>query len=93
MRELCVDWAEQMGKQSEIGVAPPYHYSILVDEMDVGGFACESYGVCVTMADGSARTAIPNITISVSRIDELMELLMRNKVGPISLKDAVDDWL
>ena len=93
MRELCVDWTEQVGSVGGVGERPPFRYSILVDEMDVSGLFCESYGVCVAMDDGSERAAIPNLTISVSRIDALMELLMRNKVGPTTLRDVVADWL
>ena len=92
MRELQICEGESGGAAST-GTLPVFRYSILVDELEVDGFSCESYGVCVANADGSGREAIPNLTISVSRIDALMELLMRNQVGPIPLRDVVDDWL
>ena len=44
------------------------------------------------MLDGE-EAAIPHITIDISRIDELVELLRRNEVTPIALRDVVDDWL
>ncbi|MDE6107838.1 MAG: hypothetical protein K2F83_04085, partial [Oscillospiraceae bacterium] len=35
----------------------------------------------------------PNITVSIPRIDELVDLLVRNQVSPTHLRDVVDDWL
>ena len=35
----------------------------------------------------------PNITVSVERIDQLLELLRRNCVSPVTLRDVVLDWL
>ena len=37
--------------------------------------------------------AVPGITTSALRIDELMTLLVEHGVGPASLRDVVDDWL
>lgn len=70
-----------------------YDYSILIEVVDTGNFVCESYGACVTSRSSGARVAIPNITVSPSRIDELMRLLVRNQVGPVQLRDVIDDWL
>ena len=38
-------------------------------------------------------TAIPSITTSATRIDELMTLLVDNRVGPAGLSDVIADWL
>ena len=35
----------------------------------------------------------PDLTVSVRRIDELMELLVRNGVTPAGLGDVIQDWL
>lgn len=82
MRELLVESPRDCG----------YRYVILVDEMTVGGMSCESYGVRVTGPDGECAE-IPNITVSAGRIDELVDLLRRNQVSPVTLRDVVDDWL
>lgn len=82
MRELLVESPRDCG----------YRYVILVDEMTVGGMSCESYGVRVTGPDGECAE-IPNITVSAGRIDELVDLLRRNQVTPVTLRDVVDDWL
>lgn len=41
MRELVVCTKQVEGEE---GDAVRYRYSILIDEMDVGPFSCESYG-------------------------------------------------
>ena len=35
----------------------------------------------------------PGITTSASRIDQLITLLVDNRVGPSGLSDVVADWL
>ncbi len=54
--------------------------------------SCESYGVGIRGGDGE-MARVPDITISIPRIDELMELLVRNVVTPCTLRDVVEDWL
>lgn len=81
-----LELTDQAGKQRR------YDYSIVIDEMDVGPFACESYGVKVAEKGGEA-VSIPNLTCSADRIDELSELLLRNGVTPATLEDVVQDWL
>ena len=83
MRELKLDLFSLYPDQKDTG---PYDYSILVDEVDVGAFSCESYGVAVTSRLTGERDHVPNITVSVPRIDALMDLLVRNQVGPIHLR-------
>ncbi len=89
MRELLVS----SGAQGEDGSRRECDYYIIVDEMEIDGApACESYGIKVVGWDGE-EAVIPHITISIPRIDELVELLQRNGVTPVTLRDVVDDWL
>ena len=68
-------------------------YYILVDELELGqGMLCESYGVKVTAPDGE-EASVRNITVRPERIDRLLELLQRNQVPPVALRDVIDDWL
>lgn len=69
-----------------------FHYFLTVDLVETGRFCCEDYGVRIT-EDKGASAAIPSITTSASRIDELMTLLVDNRVGPAGLEDVVADWL
>ena len=78
MRELfleSVELADQSGRLRR------YDYSILIGEMDVGAYACESYGIKVA-EQGGEQALVENITCSSSRIDELSGLLERNSVTP-----------
>ena len=82
MKELLLESPEGCG----------YRYAILVDEMAVGGLCCESYGIKVTGPGGDGQ-GVPNITVGAGRIDELAELVCRNQVSPVTLRDVVEDWL
>ena len=89
MRELYLDTVELT---DPAGAVRRFDYSILIGEMDVGHYACESYGVKVA-EQGGAQASVENITCSASRIDELSGLLVRNGVTPATLGDVVLDWL
>ena len=89
MRELFLETVE-LTDQS--GAVRRFDYFILIGEMDVGAYACESYGVKVA-EQGGQQACVENITCSASRIDELSSLLTRGGVTPAALKDVVSDWL
>lgn len=89
MRELFLETVELA---DQAGAVRRFDYSILVGEMDVGAYACESYGVKVA-EQGGEQARVENITCSASRIDELSGLLVRNGVTPAALNDVVSDWL
>ena len=89
MRELFLESVELADPS---GAIRRFDYSILIGEMDVGAYACESYGVKVA-EQGGEQASVENITCSASRIDELSGLLVRNGVTPAALRDVVLDWL
>lgn len=89
MRELFLETVELTDQN---GAVRRFDYSILIGEMDVGPYACESYGVRIS-EQGGGQASVPNITCSASRIDELSGLLARNGVTPAALRDVVLDWL
>lgn len=89
MRELFLETVELA---DQTGAIRRYDYSILIGEMDVGPYACESYGIRIS-EQGGGQASVPNITCSASRIDELSGLLVRNGVTPAALRDVVLDWL
>ncbi|MBD5084630.1 MAG: hypothetical protein HDT33_06100 [Clostridiales bacterium] len=89
MRELFLETVELADQN---GAVRRFDYSILIGEMDVGPYACESYGVRIS-EQGGGQASVPNITCSASRIDELSGLLVRNGVTPTTLRDVVLDWL
>ena len=77
----------------ESGTAREYDYYITIDEMPVGDYACESYGLRITRRDGAEEAEVHNITCSISRIDELCELVLSGGVTPLNLQDVVSYWL
>lgn len=89
MRELFL---KTLDLPDETGVLRSYDYSILIDEMDVGPFSCESYGIRVAERGGTEALA-PHVTCSAARIDELSDLVVRNAVTPTTLNDVLSDWL
>lgn len=90
MREYKLD---QRSLYPDLPEPLTYDYAVLVDEVAAGSFFCESYGAKITSRLSGESAAVGNITILASRIDELMELLVRNQVSPTHLRDVVDDWL
>lgn len=89
MRELFL---KTLDLPDETGTLRSYDYSILIDEMDVGLYACESYGIRVAER-GGAEASVPHVTCSAARIDELSDLVVRNAVTPTTLNDVLSDWL
>lgn len=79
-------WADELGRERR------FHYYLTVDEIETEQFCCEDYGVRIAEEAGDSA-AIPSITTSALRIDELMSLLVEHQVGPSGLADVVADWL
>lgn len=69
-----------------------FHYFLTIDQEETPHFSCENYGVRVA-EEGGEETSIAAITTSAARIDELLTLLVDNRVGPAGLSDVVSDWL
>lgn len=63
-------------------------YYLLEEEPEGGG---TSYGVGVELEGESA--AVPGLSPSRRRVEELAERLVRGTVTPVALRDVVDDWL
>lgn len=78
--------------RDETGLAHRFRYYLTVDLEETPRFSLENYGVCVE-EDGGDCTAVPALTTSASRIDELMTLLVDHLVGPAGLSDVIADWL
>ena len=74
------------------GAERTFTYYLTVDQEVTPRFACENYGVHIAEEAGPG-VAIPAITTSAARIDELLTLLVDNRVGPAGLADVVADWL
>lgn len=69
-----------------------FQYFLTIDQEETPSFFCENYGVRVAEEGGDEAT-VAAITTSAARIDELLTLLVDNRVGPAGLADVVADWL
>lgn len=69
-----------------------FHYFLTIHQEETPCFSCENYGVRVA-EEGGEEASISAITTSAARIDELLTLLVDNRVGPAGLADVVADWL
>ena len=69
-----------------------FHYFLTISQEETPRLFCENYGVRIAEEEGGGA-AVPNITTSAARIDELITLLVDNQVGPAGLSDVIADWL
>lgn len=90
MRELLVD---SRSLTDEMGKIRTFDYAILIGEHQTGSFLCESYGIKIAERGSDNSSVVPDVTTRISRIDELIDLLLRYEVLPGNLLDVVMDWL
>lgn len=90
MRELSIAKREVA---DETGRVHNYEYLILINEVPISqGIRYESYGVKIA-EQGGEKAKIADITPSSDRIEQLLDLLVRNTVTPCTLECVVEDWL
>ena len=78
--------------EGEDGISRCFQYFLLVEQVDSVNFQCENYGVRIA-EEGVVSSALPGLTTSAVRIDQLMTMLVDNTVGPVGLEDVIRDWL
>ena len=76
----------------QAGNSRKFHYFLTVDQEESPRFCCENYGVRIAEENGG-EVEVPRLTTSAARIDELITLLVDNRVGPGGLEDVIADWL
>lgn len=77
----------------ERGAERRYDYYIIFGQTEVEGLFCESYGLRVTEQGNGATCSVPDVTCSIARMDELCAMVLAAGVGPLTLRDVVEDWL
>lgn len=70
-----------------------WRYGLLVEDIEVEGFHCESYGVVVTDDLTGETGRCRHITVNAKEALELLSALAQNAVTPVTLMDVVEDWL
>ena len=75
--------------------ASPHHwrYCLLVEDIEVEGFHCESYGVLLLDTRTGQETRVRHVTVNAHRAAELLDVLSRGGVTPTTLHDVIEDWL
>lgn len=85
-----LDWTIPKAPCDHLGFS--CRYGLLVEDIEVDGFQCESYGVVIADPAGNTKRC-RHITVNAAQIAELLDLLIRNGVTPVTLSDVVEDWL
>ena len=67
-----------------------FHYFLTINQEETPHFSCENYGVRVA-EEGGGEASVAAITTSATRIDELLTLLVDNRVGPAGLAIMIFD--
>lgn len=70
-----------------------WHYALLVEDIEVDGFHCESYGIVVRDPDTKEEATVRHITVSGSEALALLNTVARSAVSPVTLRDVVEDYL
>lgn len=70
-----------------------WRYGLLVEDIEVDGFHCESYGMIVTDEIVGESAQCRHVTVNAKEALELLNLLVQNAVTPVTLRDVVEDWL
>lgn len=70
-----------------------WRYGLLVEDIQVDGFYCESYGVAVTDSLTGERAQRRHVTVNATEALALLGALARGTVTPVSLEEVVEDWL
>ena len=68
-----------------------FHYFLLTRQLPAGALLFEEYGVQVA-EEGGDCVQLPGLTHSRSRIDALLDLLIKHAVSPAGLFDVAEDW-
>lgn len=79
-------------EKSDEGNTLTYSYFICVNQIEIGSFFCESYGVKI-VSDRDENSIIPHITTKFDRIVNIIKLLAKNTVSPCNVSDVISDLL
>lgn len=86
-----LDWKMLGNKSTQAG--PLWRYGLLVEDIEVDGFHCESYGVMIADCATGQEHRRRHVTSDAPDAASLLDLLARNQVSPATLDDVLEDWL
>lgn len=73
--------------------AKRWHYALLIEDIELGGFQCESYGLCVRDLKTGEETTARHIKVNGPEALALLDAVARLEVSPVTLRDVVEDYL
>lgn len=88
-----LDWRTLERPKPKLVVEHHWRYGLLVEDIEVDGFHCESYGMMVTDEATGEEARCRHVTVNAQEAMELLRLLVSNAVTPVTLADVVEDWL
>lgn len=88
-----LDWRTLERPKPKLVAERHWRYGLLVEDIEVDGFHCESYGMVVTDEATGEEARRRHVTVNAQEAMELLRLLARNAVTPVTLADVVEDWL
>lgn len=77
----------------EAGVEHCFHYYIVMDQLELEGYAGESYGIKIEEKETGQVAVVPHVTTRSSEIYQLARTLIDHQVTPCTLVDVIQDWL
>lgn len=86
-----MEWKET--KTVQAALPRQWHYALLVEDIEVDGFHCESYGLMVCETDSGEKAVVRHITVNGSEALALLNTVARLAVSPVALRDVVEDYL
>lgn len=70
-----------------------WHYALLIEDIELDGFQCESYGLCVRDLETGEETTARHITVNGPEALAVLDAVARLEVSPVTLRDVVEDYL
>lgn len=70
-----------------------WNYALLIENIEVDGFHCESYGILVCEPNTGEEAAVRHITVNASEALVLLNQVARLAVSPTHLREVVEDYL
>lgn len=70
-----------------------WRYGLLVEDIEVDAFQCESYGMVIQDEVSGEKSQVRHITVNAQEAVSLLGLLAQNAVTPCTLADVVEDWM
>ena len=87
-----MEWKQQETAKESLPTKQ-WHYALLVEDIEVDGFHCESYGIMVRDAETGVEAVVRHVTVNGSEALALLGKVAKLAVSPVTLRDVIEDVL